>query len=707
MRDIKTGEPYINIWFGNFYRPAYDGEEFIDGAVRLLKELGFNSVMLDSKAWEDFAERYNGGEASVYVRTQEYMQKRILENDMSYVQLALYLNADNLYPNIRFSPPIYGESVTNPDGTDGKWYKYWSDKAKKSMTEHVKGLYKLYGDGFTRCETKAGKTAEMMCTMWDPIVAPSFDLEGKARYIEWLKRKYGRVDKLNSVYGTAYKSFDELQMEDLWFTCVYDRPTYTKAELDSGDTAAVMWADNMMWKRDEICAYFKDMQMRLKEVSPSIFTCPDMAQWSYFLNIDASALVNVGFSNLWDTANRGIDIYKAAKYVDCAHFITVPITPYGDPDAYVVSCQHSMMRMMNKEREFIGGIYWGRFLYSDIYEFLTPCEIIGSMVAAGIDGYASYGMCGLDDGGVMHRMPDSFNSSLRLGNEWAKKVIPKIKGRRRKQIAILFPSAMALLEPMSVSGNKERRCDLLGWYKMCCDLGCCADVIDLDMVAEGILDGYAALIIPENDCYMFDVNTGAECEIKRWVNGGGIVLSSPADMLCKNVFGISGTQFSGEPIWYGEGGMPQGDRFEYFDDGECIAKYCANAEAEPKETDKNAVVMHRFGKGRVYSFGFAYGYSYCAKIAPHVPLSQKNNELYPIPMMKRNIAEDILTECGAERNEIYGRNIETAVFDNCMIIVNHRSQPVEIETDGEKLFQYNVNGHTLMPRSAVYVQIKQ
>ncbi len=706
MTDVKTGEPYINVWFGNFYRPAYDGEPFIDTAVKLLKENGFNSIMLDSKAWEDFRDRYNGGEASVYVRTQEYMQKRVLEEGMSYVHLSLYLNADNLYPNIRFSPPIYGESVTNADGTDGKWYKYWSEKTKDSMAEHVRGLYKLYGDGFTRCKTQDGKTVEMMCTMWDPIVAPSFDAEGRARYIGWLKKKYKNIGALNSVYQTDLSSFEEVRMEDFWFSCAYDKAVYTKEELDARGAAAQMWADNMLWRREEICDYFEDMQRRLKAVSPSIYTCPDMAQWSYFLNIDATALANVGFSDLWDTANRGIDIYKAAKFVDCAHFITVPITPFGDPDPYVTSCQHSMMRAMNEGREFIGGIYWGRFLYSDIYEFLTPCEIIGSMVGAGISGYTSYGMCGLDDGGVLHRMPECFNHSLKTGNEWAKAVIPKINGKRKKQVAILFPSAMALMEPMSVTGNKERRCDLLGYYRMCCDFGYMADVIDADMIAAGALNDYAALIIPENDCYHLDIHTKAEEEVKQWVSGGGIVISSPGDKLCERVFGIQGNAFEGAPIWYGEGGLAQSDRFEYFTDGECVAKYCEDAGQGAVETDKNAVVLHRFGQGRVYSFGFAYGYSYCAKIAPHVPLSQKNNELYPIPMMERNIAADILRNAGIEQAPIIGRNIETAVFEDCMIVTNHNSQPIALDLEGEKIFQYNMDGHTLMPRSAVYVKIK-
>ncbi len=705
MIDKKTGEPYINVWFGNFYRPAYDGREFIDEGVRFLKDLGFNSILLDSKAWEDFNDRYNGGEASVYVETQEYMMKRIAEEGLSHNHMALYLNADNLYPNIRFSPPIYGKSITDADGSDGKWYRYWSDEAKESMITHMRGLYKLYSGGFARCVTKDGKNAEPMCTMWDPIVAPSFDEDGTKRYVNWLKNKYGDISSLNGAYGTDFADFEGIDLHDVWFECVYN-PDEVYKDFRTDNPAVRMKADNMLWKRDELCLFFEDMQRRLKTVSSDMFTCPCIAQWSYFLNIDASALSDVGLSDLWDTANRGIDVYKTAPYVDTAHFIAVPITPYGDPDAYILSCQHSMMRVMNEGREFIGGVYWGRFLYSDIYEFLTPAEMIGSMVGAGIDGYTSYGMCGLDDGGVLNRMNSHFNSSLRIGNEWAKRVIPKIKGKRKKQVAILFPSAMALAEPMGVDGNKERRMDLLGYYRMCCDFGYSVDVIDIDMIADGRLDDYRALIIPENDCYDIDVNEAAENKLREWVKNGGVVISSPFDRVCERVFGIRGEECEKSEIYYGEGGIVKSDRFECFTDGEPVVKYCADAHTGPADADKTAAVSHKFGKGTVYSLGFAYGYSYCAKIAPHVPLTQKNNELYPVQMMKKNIVDDIFQNHGIDKCPYAERNVETAVFDGCVIIINHNSQPIELNIEGEKDFQYNIDGSTLMPRSAVYAEIK-
>ena len=177
MLRLMNDEPILTLWFGNFYRPAFDDKEYVDRSMELIRELGFNCVELDSKAWEDFDERYRGGEASQYVAAQEYMMEGALRNGLEYCFLALYLNGDNLYPNIRFSPSIRGESVTMPDGSDGKWYRYWSPKAKDSMERHVSGLLKLYGDKALQAYDGNGKVLPI-CSMWDPIAAPSFDGEG-------------------------------------------------------------------------------------------------------------------------------------------------------------------------------------------------------------------------------------------------------------------------------------------------------------------------------------------------------------------------------------------------------------------------------------------------------------------------------------------------------------------------------------------------
>ena len=200
------GRPYINVIFGNFYSPAYDDESFIDDTMQLIKELGFNSVMFDTKAWEDFKERYDTGALSQYVKMQEYMGASAREHGLGYNFLLLYLNGDNLYPHIRFSPPIYGEETVYYDGRPGKWYKYWSARAKCSMKEHVERIMERYGDGCERCVVSGGRSETAgerdsderdaareecgneevipVCSMWDPVVAPSFDEEGRQRYRE-------------------------------------------------------------------------------------------------------------------------------------------------------------------------------------------------------------------------------------------------------------------------------------------------------------------------------------------------------------------------------------------------------------------------------------------------------------------------------------------------------------------------------------------
>ena len=176
MISTTDNRPYKNVIFGNFYSPAYDDREFVDETMGLIRELGFNSVMFDTKAWEDFRERYETGALSQYVEMQEYMGKSALEHGLSYNFLLLYMNGDNLYPHIRYSPPIYGEETVYADGRPGKWYKYWSAKARNSMKEHVERIMERYGEGCERClVTREGITEEVIpvCSMWDPVVAPS------------------------------------------------------------------------------------------------------------------------------------------------------------------------------------------------------------------------------------------------------------------------------------------------------------------------------------------------------------------------------------------------------------------------------------------------------------------------------------------------------------------------------------------------------
>lgn len=684
------GRPYMNVVFGNFYSPAYDDEQFISQAMELVKELGFNSVMFDTKAWEDFKERCETGALSQYVKMQEYMGRSACACGLAYNFLLLYMNGDNLYPHIRFSPPIYGEQTVHYDGTPGKWYKYWSPQAKLSMKEHVQRIMERYGAGCERCVTDSGEETVPVCSMWDPIAAPSFDEEGRSRYLGFLERLYqGDIEKLNCSYGTEAESFFSLCPEEYWYSLRYGQNVFFSEEDVQAQTPQFMvWRDNALWKAQELELYFRDMQEALKERNPSLFLCPNLSQWGYFLNIYGRMQADLDneFSDLWDTSVRGIDMYALAPYVDCCHFMTVPVTPDGCPDAYVVSCQHSMMRVMNEGRTMTGGIYWGRYIYNDLYAFLTPAEMIGTMTACGIDGYTCYGINGLDDGGVLNRMDPDFLESLAVGNEWCGNVIPLRKGTRKKEIALLFPSEMSLFEPFEVGNNKIRRLDLLGWYKICCDLGYQTDVISRYQIEQGALDCYKVLIVPANDCYRAAGHEQMEAKVREWVTAGGVLVHGPKDALSERCFGIAGQTCEKIPYRYGKTVIPQGEAFCRYTGGKSVADYvdgrgCCVAEYTGEHLSGMA--------GTVYAFGVQAGASYAAKNIPHVPYDQGNREMYPLIQSRSSLIADLLGRHVKPASGICERGIETGVFENGMVIINHRSLPYELpQTDAQYIYQY-------------------
>lgn len=673
---------FKSIWFGNFYRPAFDDKEFVRNTLIALKDMGFTSILLDSKAWEDFQLRYEGGDPSNYVEMQEYMQKTAREIGLSYEFLSLYLNGDNLYPNIRFSPPIYGESVCLKDGSDGKHYLYWSEKAKSSMVNHVKGLIRLYGDGVTTIEGE-NISGKPMVSMWDPIVAPSFDSDGNDRYISYLKGIYSNIDELNLAYGTSYSDFDELDIKELWLEGT-----------PKNEEEKHIRYDNRRWQRDELILYFKEMKKLLTEVDSNLLLVPNLTQWGYFLTLDGVRVAGAMLSDLWDTANRGIDIYRLSEYVDITHFISVPVTPSADAEPYVTSYHHSMMRVMNRNRDFLGGLYFGRYLYNDIYRTLTPCELIGSIAASGAGGYYSYGVCGLDDGGLMHRMNSYFREDLKRANRWLDTVLPLTGKRLNSEAAVLFPSAMALAEDYS-QNSENRRLDSLGWYKLLLDYGISTDITDLSDFSLNY-EAYSILILPEDDMYTFERDKSAEEVLRKFVNKGGVVIHSPGSQVANCTFKIDCEDTEPSPVIFSEKALITTTMYKAFSAGDVIARYSVNQKA--------AAVRSSYGSGLIISLGFDYGLSYISKEIPHVPICEKNNELYPISILKECPLKTYFEEA-LEREIKYECDIEKAFFEKGFILVNHRSYPYTI-SDDDRIYGPYDNLKTIQPHCCAFIEAR-
>lgn len=328
-------------------------------------------------------------------------------------------------------------------------------------------------------------------------------------------------------------------------------------------------------------------------------------------------------------------------------------------------------------------------MYQDVYQELAPCEIIGSIVASGAKGIWAYGINGLDDGGILDRMDKGFLESLKTANLWAKQVIPLLDGKPKSDIAILFPSAMAAFEPLTVENGDVHRLDLLGWYKACCDLGLLPDVIDLNMIEQGALERYKVLIIPINTCYPAEIRDKAEEKIAEWTAQGGVILHGPEDALMQRCCHIQSRPHIKDSIYCGEGILTGGDRYCSYEGEENLAVYSSDG--------KGCVVR----TGNIFSFGFLFGSVYTSKIAPHVPPEYKNNAFYPLRTMKNNLLKDILERYISVPDYWIEKGIERAVFSSGSVIVNHTSFPISLKhMEGKKIFQYPVGDDFLLPHSA-------
>lgn len=686
-----SSRPFISIWFGNFFEPFYSSQEATRQGIAEVASLGFNSINLDSKAWEDFFARYRGEPASQYVAMHEFMMAEMAKHGLDYTCLALYLCGDNLYPNIRSVPPVRGEEPMRPDGQPMGTYKYWSAKAQATMVVHVRGLLKLYGKNMRR--SADGRI--IMQTMFEPLPKPSFDVEGRQKYLSWLEKRYGGdISKLNERYGLAAKKFAELRPSEYWLRpeelnwvgCA--RP---KAEDFAKRTPDFYrWIDNQTHLAEVLDEYLATMKKHWRELDPPLFIEPLLHQWGYFFNPPGQID--------WQTGQRALDIYRCAKHVDSVLFISAPLNAENRADAMALSVEGSIQRNANSHRPFTAGLYLGRHVNGDIYRDIPPAEAIATHIANGAKGFHIYGYSGLDDGGVMFRMDELFKDSLRAGNRWAAEVIPLLDAPRAKEVALLFPAEMSLYEPLEVDIEGRHRMDLLGWYAQFTDLGWHVDIIHPDQVAARVLADYTHLVIPHNSLYDLGENSALEAAVKEFVADGGTVFHGPHCELAKRALGIEEEAVAFDCIQWQEEIIPHGWSTVAFRGGEALGVYI--------QSGKPAIVKSVIGKGRVFSFGFQYGHSYSRRTMPIVPPQYGKREMHPVVLLKETpVAALAGTSPLAPMPPVKG--VEFARFGNKLVMVNHRSSPVDISRIVAKkaLPQVPSAPGWLAAHSAVYLEI--
>ncbi|MCL5103196.1 MAG: hypothetical protein M1133_03650 [Armatimonadetes bacterium] len=663
-----------------------------------MKSLGFNTFCLDSKQSEDFKIRFDTGESSKFVSMQEYTMEVGREIGIGHMFLALYSCGDNLYwAGLRDSPPIYGEEAIGPNGEGMRTYKYWSPKAQDSMVEHCSGLLKTYRCNHTTVDGFADGCGLPIVTMWDPCLRPSFDQEGRSRYIAWLAEKYDGIYALNARYGTTAADFADLKPEDYWYKPesidMFCQASPGEGDFEDETPDLAKWIDNQLWRVEETTQYFKDMQSKSANRDIPVYLMPCLQQWKIFLNdygVDTS------------TAHRALDPWKIGQHVDSVFFCTLPADCHSRPNAYVVSAETSIARSANDGRDFVQGLCIIRYAQEDIFKHVSPAETVAAAAANGAKGIWIYGYNGVDDGGVFSKQPAAFKDSLRVGLEWFKAVVPQLDQPRTKEIAILFPLAMSILEPAGPGTRQaDHRQDFLGWYQYLCNLGYMVDIVHPEQVKNGALRDYAALVIPIDTCYKHLPDEGLEAAIAAWINSGGAVVHGANCDVVSRIKPVERRMDDIEYVSWEPNIVPDAiEQLTYFQSEDHVALY---------ESGRVAIACASMGEGYLYSCGFDPGYGYVKKHVTGVPCKYGVSEMYALMSLDpaQSPIADILGRhlkpryCGVT-------GVEYAEFGDRVIVINHNPYPCaisEIDYD-EAIWQYETRDDFLLPHSAAMLRRK-
>jgi len=720
MNLFSKEEPLLAVYFHNAWEPFRSNKEVVKNGVNDVKKLGFNTIILESKPWQDYFMKYKTNFTSDYIAMQEYIRDCAQKKGLCISCFSVWHYGDNMVEmGLRKYPINYGETITWPIKRTGLplIYKYWSPKTQKIMVEHHLGLTKVFKPDFCLIAHKSKKKF-FLITIGDPIVYPSFDKDGINRYKKWLVARYRNISALNKAYQTRYSNFGEIKPKDYW--AFFDRivnpdllPFWFPDEEDFNKKPILIkkWVDNQLWRRDELINYFSSIKKIHTIKKSNCLLIPNLQQWRIFFND----------YKWWWTPYRALDPWLIKEHCDVVTFITSPADPYSRPDAYVVSAEASILRSINKGHIPLAGLYLGRYLLEDIYSTVSPAEAIGTLLAHGARALHIYGYNGIDDGGTLFKLSELQRESIRDGLKWFKKIVGKLTQPRRKDIAILFPLAMSLLdfipsrkqmddpfiERNSKSSNIDnainRRMNILGWFKHLTDAGYMVDFLHPTQVKEGELKNYFALIIPYDPKYKYMLDLEMEEKIIKWVKSGGVVLHDPNNEFLPAILRPQEMPHSLQCIRCPDGELllPEGISSSYFKNIEPLARY---------EDNKIAIGKRDYGQGLIYSFGFNVGYAYTKKTLPRVESGTQDH--YPLPLLKESLIHNLLSVHKSPRfgRNFYMKGIEVSDFRDSLVIINHTSIPFRLDQlkivdiihqDGR-----NKMKRLLLPHAAAYISLK-
>jgi hypothetical protein len=220
-----------------------------------------------------------------------------------------------------------------------------------------------------------------------------------------------------------------------------------------------------------------------------------------------------------------------------------------------------------------------------------------------------------------------------------------------------------------VDPEGRHRMDLLGWYQQFTDLGWHVDIVHPEQVVAGVLKDYKHLIVPTNSLYDLGDNAALEVAVKQFVLTGGTVFHGPHCELAKRALGVEEEVIAFDCIKGEEEIIPHGWSTVAFRTGQAIGTYI--------QSGRTAIAQASLGSGKVFSFGFQYGYSYSRRTMPIVPSQYGKREMHPVVLLKETpIAALTGASPLAPLPPIKG--VEFARFGNKLVIVNHRSSLVNL-----------------------------
>jgi hypothetical protein len=187
--------------------------------------------------------------------------------------------------------------------------------------------------------------------------------------------------------------------------------------------------------------------------------------------------------------------------------------------------------------------------------------------------------------------------------------------------------------------------------------------------------------------------------VKSFVENGGTVFHGPHCELAKRAFGIREEEIPFDCIHWDEEVIPHGWSTVAYGGGTPLGRYI--------QSGKGGIVRFDAGKGSVYSFGFQYGHSYCRSTMPIVPPQYGKLEMHPVVLMEETPVEAFAgISPAAPMKPVKG--VEFARFGKNLVIVNHRSSPVEIAGIGASraIHQIPTAPGWLAAHAAVFLQLE-